>query len=147
MTLVLSKRKQFATTGIVLLTNDHEMKTETILELYNRRWAIEVFFHDTKQYLHLNDTIYQNLTASRRHYQIVLWTHSMLVYLRCTGIIKRQTGVSSRTTLAMKQVVQLFVMETVIINLIQRLTSSVSATDIRRLFRDRHSWSYLKIDW
>ncbi len=145
MTLVLSKRNRFATTGIVLLTNDPEMTTRIILELYNRRWSVEVFFRDAKQHLHLNDAIYRNLTAIKRHYYLVFWTYSLLVHLRCTGTIKRQTGVTTRTTRIMKQVVQQFMLETVITNLIQRLTSEVATTDIIRLLRDRQSWSFLKI--
>ena len=55
LTLVLSKSSRTALTGCVLVTNNEVLTTCEICILYSYRWAIETFYRDVKQELHLED--------------------------------------------------------------------------------------------
>lgn len=142
MTVVLSKKSQWATTGVVFVTNDQTLPVSSIVRCYNQRWSIEEFFRDARQHLHLNSPEYQNLTANIRHYYLVFWAYSILVYLRCTGIVRRRYNQESRTVPALKQVFQKIALETFVERMVTRAASEGVVKVCVQVLREQLSWSF-----
>jgi hypothetical protein len=74
------KSKSFSTK--VLLTNDSQLTAEQIVELYELRWEIELYFKELKSYLHFSDYSFEDFKASQRWVDIVLITFLFLEYQR-----------------------------------------------------------------
>jgi IS4 transposase len=86
-TVVFSKKqkiegKQRSFTTKVLLTNNDHLTVEQIVELYELRWEIELYFKELKSYLHFNDYSFEDFKAAERWVDMVLIAFLLLEYRR-----------------------------------------------------------------
>ncbi len=75
--LVLLKKRRNSVSGIILCSNANWSMME-IIALYKKRWAIEVFYRDTKQNLGLGDYCITKLDAVFRHMHLVSLTYGLM---------------------------------------------------------------------
>jgi hypothetical protein len=66
----------------VLLSNNDKLSAKQIVELYELRWEIELYFKELKSYLHFSDYDFEDFKASERWVDIVLITFLFLEYVR-----------------------------------------------------------------
>ncbi len=66
----------------LLLTSDLEMNFIKLMEVYQIRWSIEVFFKESKQYLHLGSCQSANFDAQIADTTISMMQHIMLSYFK-----------------------------------------------------------------
>jgi len=69
-------------TYVVLITNRCDWSAQRILETYLRRWPIETFYQDSKQYLGLDDYRMRSAQAFQKHWCLVFVAYSLL-HLDC----------------------------------------------------------------
>jgi len=74
------KDRKFSTKA--LLTNNFQLTAAQIVELYELRWEIELYFKELKSYLHFTDYSFEDFKASERWVDIVLITFLFLEYRR-----------------------------------------------------------------
>ena len=72
----------------VLLTNNDKLSAKQIVELYELRWEIELYFKELKSYLHFSDYDFEDFKASERWVDIVLITFLFLEYVRLQRLKK-----------------------------------------------------------
>ena len=66
----------------VLLTNNDQLTAKQIIELYELRWEIELYFKELKSYLHFTEYNFEDFKACERWVDIVLITFLFLEYIR-----------------------------------------------------------------
>jgi hypothetical protein len=66
----------------VILTNNDKLSAKQMVELYELRWEIELYFKELKSYLHFSDYDFEDFKASERWVDIVLITFLFLEYIR-----------------------------------------------------------------
>lgn len=86
-TVVFSKKEKFegkdrSFSTKVLLTNNSQLTVEQIVELYELRWEIELYFKELKGNLHFADYSFEDFKACQRWVDIVLTTFLFLEYQR-----------------------------------------------------------------
>ncbi|MGQ9560808.1 MAG: transposase [Candidatus Oleimicrobiaceae bacterium] len=74
------KHRSFSTK--VLLTNNANLTAEQIVELYELRWEIELYFKELKGHLHFTDYDFEDFKASERWVDMVLITFLFLEHRR-----------------------------------------------------------------
>lgn len=80
VTLIMTKFKHYSRGYIVFISNlDNAAE---ILENYEERWDIEVFFRSVKQNLGIGDVQMRNYLGNRRYWSIVLLTYSLISFLQ-----------------------------------------------------------------
>jgi hypothetical protein len=72
----------------VLLTNNDKLTAKQIVELYELRWEIELYFKELKSYLHFSDYDFEDFKASERWVDIVVITFLFLEYVRLQQLKK-----------------------------------------------------------
>jgi len=82
--LIVSRRKG-ERTGISLVTDDKKLTPKKMIEFYDDRWNIEVFFRDAKQLLGFGQ--YQNSTyrAAVTHLHLVCFAYALLTHIAIEG--------------------------------------------------------------
>lgn len=65
-----------------LLTNNTQLTAPQIIELYELRWEIELFFKELKSYLHFADYNFEDFKAAERWVDLVLIAFLLLEYVR-----------------------------------------------------------------
>lgn len=78
---VVFSRKEGEGKILGIVTNDPNMSAKEIIAAYDKRWNIEVFFKDSKQYLGLGQ--YQNVPygAAVTHLHLVCFAHALLTHI------------------------------------------------------------------
>ena len=88
----------------VLLTNDFGLSAKEVVEFYELRWQIELFFRELKSELGLGDYRGTDFRAFERHVDLVLLAFLCLEWLRSTDVIpKRSLDVRTQTLLVWLQ--------------------------------------------
>ena len=82
--LVFSRRAR-ETAWIAMVTNETRWGVKTVLSHYMARWAIEVLFKMSKQYLGLGDYQVLRYRAVERYLHLVLIAHLLLTHLAATA--------------------------------------------------------------
>jgi len=77
---IKSNHRSFSTK--VLLTNNCQLTAKQIVELYELRWEIELYFKELKSHLHFTDYSFEDFQASEHWVDIVLITFLFLEYRR-----------------------------------------------------------------
>jgi len=95
VTIVLSKTSQYARTYVIFISNLEDAKE--ILESYEDRWEIEVFFRAVKQNFGIGDVQMRKYLGNRRYWSMVLLTYSLISYLQH---LWRKTCTTAGETLA-----------------------------------------------
>lgn len=72
----------------VLLANNDKLSAKQIVELYELRWEIELYFKELKSYLHFSDYDFEDFKASERWVDIVSITFLFLEYVRLQRLEK-----------------------------------------------------------
>lgn len=92
--VLLSKRHKRAKSSQYFLCTDLNLRPQEILNLYNKRWSIEVDYWYLKQYLGLGDFRVQSYEAACKWYSIV---HLVLTFLqwKLYEALKGNTNVKS----------------------------------------------------
>jgi hypothetical protein len=86
VTLIFSKSKK-ANKWVVFLSSDTSLSSQQIIEIYAKRWAIELFFKDCKQLLHFGKEQNQDFDAILAHHSLVFIRYILIAYiLRVKGI-------------------------------------------------------------
>ena len=80
VTLVMTKLHHYSKEYLVFISNLDDA-TE-ILEGYEERWDIEVFFRSVKQNLGIGDVQMRKYLGNRRYWSIVLLTYSLISFLQ-----------------------------------------------------------------
>ncbi len=106
-----NKGRQRSFSTKVLLTNNSKLTAEQIVELYELRWEIELYFKELKSYLHFTDYDFEDFKASERWVDIVLITflfleHRRLQLLRDSLSPKEINRIKNARTLQMIEVVK-----------------------------------------
>jgi hypothetical protein len=83
----------------VLLTNNSKLTVEQIVELYELRWEIELYFKELKGYLHFIDYDFEDYKASEHWVDIVLIAFLFLEYRRLQLL---QDSISPKKTFYIK---------------------------------------------
>lgn len=78
---VTGKTKQ---TIALLLSNELSAKPETIVQVYKKRWSVEVFFRNGKQELGLNDCHSTNENHIHAHLSLLMVAESLVRYAQWT---------------------------------------------------------------
>lgn len=78
--MVLSKRTRNET-PLAIVTNDITLTRAQIIELYNRRWVIEVLFKSLKQYLGLGEYQTSKFDGVVRHLHLVSMAYILVVHV------------------------------------------------------------------
>lgn len=74
----------------VLLTNNSDLTLQQIIEYYELRWQIEVFFREIKSHIGLCDYRGVSFTAFERHVDMVLLAFLFLEYLRSQILVDKR---------------------------------------------------------
>ena len=77
------KNKQNGTLGLV--TDDPKLSAVQIIQSYDRRWSIEVFFKETKQLLGLGQYQNSSYRAAVTHLHLVCFAYALLTHITITG--------------------------------------------------------------
>jgi IS4 transposase len=82
---VIFSRKKQERAILGLVTDDPTLSAARIIQSYDRRWSIEVFFKETKQHLGLGQ--YQNgaYHAAVIHLHLVCFAYALLTHIAITG--------------------------------------------------------------
>lgn len=67
---------------LAIVTDNLDLKTKDIIQIYSYRWSIEVFFKETKQYLGLGDYQTGDYNGVVRHLHLVFIAYALLTHLR-----------------------------------------------------------------
>lgn len=78
--VVFTKRRSHRTVTAVFSTNT-ALPSKTILQVYAKRWKIEVFFKMSKQHLGLKAYQNRNVHAIRSHVRLSLCAHNLLTHV------------------------------------------------------------------
>jgi len=78
---VIFSRKKGAPGPLGIVTDDPDLSARAIIEAYDKRWSIEVFFKDAKQLLGLGQ--YQNgsYRAAVTHLHLVCFAYALLTHI------------------------------------------------------------------
>ena len=100
MRVVLS-RKNKKKKILVIVTNDLKLDPEEMILFYAERWAVEVFFKDTKQLLGLGQYQNQPYQATVIHLHLVCFAYALLTHLKINlgakGKRKKKSAVKMST--------------------------------------------------
>lgn len=82
---VIFSRKNHDSKVLGIVTDDPQLSARQIMQAYDGRWPIEVFFKDTKQLLGLGQ--YQNVSyeAAVTHLHLVCFAYALLTHIAITG--------------------------------------------------------------
>lgn len=83
-------------TYVVLITNRSDWSAQRIIQTYVRRWPIETFYQDSKQYLGLDDYRMRSATAFQKHWCLVFVAYSLL-HLDCLAATDKQALIPLKT--------------------------------------------------
>lgn len=78
--LVFSQRKEEHKI-FILATNNVALSAKEVVEIYRRRWSIEVLFKMAKQYLGMGDYQFLKLRGVERYLHLVMIAHTFLTHL------------------------------------------------------------------
>ena len=82
---VIFSRKNNDSKVLGIVTDDPKLSARQIMQAYDGRWPIEVFFKDSKQLLGLGQ--YQNVSyeAAVTHLHLVCFAYALLTHIAITG--------------------------------------------------------------
>ena len=82
---VIFSRKNNDSKVLGIVTDDPKLSARQIMQAYDARWPIEVFFKDSKQLLGLGQ--YQNVSyeAAVTHLHLVCFAYALLTHVAITG--------------------------------------------------------------
>ena len=83
-------------TYVVLITNCCDWSAQRILETYLRRWPIETFYQDSKQYLGLDEYRMRSAEAFQKHWCLVFVAYSLL-HLDCLLVTDNKARIPTKT--------------------------------------------------
>ena len=83
-------------TYVVLITNRCDWSAKRIIQTYLRRWPIETFYQDSKQYLGLDDYRMRSAEAFQKHWCLVFVAYSLL-HLDCLSVTDKKTLIPLKT--------------------------------------------------
>lgn len=135
MKLVLSKKTEAATTGIILITNRQDWSAEELSHFYSLRWRIETFYRDAKQQLHLGGYFGRFLRGAIRHHVLVFCAYSLLEWMRCLGLWQRILKREGQTIGTLCRMFQWLCLEGLIRSVVQGAVEGVSCQEIVTLLR------------
>jgi SRSO17 transposase len=79
---VVFSRKGFARKILGLVTDDPELSAAGLIQTYENRWAVELFFKDSKQLLGLGHYQNRSYGAAVTHLHLVCFAYALLTHLR-----------------------------------------------------------------
>jgi len=79
---VIFSKKNKENQILTLVTDDFKIGGETLLDTYEKRWMIEVFFKDTKQLLGLGQYQNASLKAAVTHLHLVCFSFALLTHIK-----------------------------------------------------------------
>jgi hypothetical protein len=83
-------------TYVVLITNRCDWSAKRIIQTYLRRWPIETFYQDSKQYLGLDDYRMRSAEAFQKHWCLVFVAYSLL-HLDCLSATDNKALIPLKT--------------------------------------------------
>jgi hypothetical protein len=83
-------------TYVVLITNRCDWSAKPIIQTYLRRWPIETFYQDSKQYLGLDEYRMRSAEAFQKHWCLVFVAYSLL-HLDCLSATDNKTLIPLKT--------------------------------------------------
>jgi SRSO17 transposase len=95
--LVISYANSVLTgTYVVLITNRCDWSAKRIIQTYLRRWPIETFYQDSKQYLGLDEYRMRSAEAFQKHWCLVFVAYSLL-HLDCLAATDNKALIPLKT--------------------------------------------------
>lgn len=94
---VVFSKQQSHRTALAVFTTNTALPYNKILEAYNKRWSIEVFFKMSKQYLGLKAYQNRNLNAIRSYIGLSLCAHNLLTHVFINDIREKGQKLTQKT--------------------------------------------------
>jgi len=131
-----------------LMTNDQTLPVATIVELYDLRWQIELFFKELKSTLGFHQYRFQKFDAVERWVEMALTAFLFLEWLRAERLRRRDLTAEQKRwwraqrTYGLCQAVRQMAEQHELKFLAQRLRTRYGLNQLRRLFRDAPTREY-----
>ena len=124
--LVFSQRKEEHKI-FILATNNVALSAKEVVEIYRRRWSIEVLFKMAKQYLGMGDYQFLKLRGVERYLHLVMIAHTFLTHLALDELDAQDKQISNiPIRLAGIQQTQARLRENLLLDMLDSLRDNIS---------------------
>lgn len=134
---VVFSRKGAARKILGLVTDDPELSAVRLIPTYEKRWAVELFFKDSKQLLGLGHYQNRSSRAAVIHLHLVCFAYALLTHLRMTrhgaqGQRKRETA-AGRSVGATQEALRCLIWHDLVAYLKEKNHGASVLTELERL--------------